>query len=356
MSYNAVKGIPYSDKSVNIARGMAIIAMVIGHAIDSDSFLRIFIYKWHMPLFFFFSGYFFDMNKYKFKDFAMKKFRVLYIPFIFWSLFILCLHNALVTYNINTPPYIDLQKFKIFAYRAVFEMRQYEALLGTFWFLSQLLFVNLLAYAIYYIKKRIIRYNSNFVDLGIILLLLIGSIAFCKYHILFYHNIDYITLLALAFFVTGKLLKPIIQRQRNYQLIFSIIIILFSEWSFQEMIALQYWDIAVYASVAICGIIMIYNLSEIIGKNKYASTLLSFVGHNSFSIMILHFASFKIVSLLIIIYYALPIRTLSNHPVISGVTWEWQVLYIIIGISVPLGLNKCYCIAKQIIHSKCQQA
>lgn len=40
------------NKTVNIAKGLSIIAMVIGHVLSSDNILTIFIYKWHMPLFF----------------------------------------------------------------------------------------------------------------------------------------------------------------------------------------------------------------------------------------------------------------------------------------------------------------
>lgn len=55
------------DKTINIAKGIAIFSMVIGHVINHESPLSIFIYKWHMPLFFFFSGFFFNIQKYKFK-------------------------------------------------------------------------------------------------------------------------------------------------------------------------------------------------------------------------------------------------------------------------------------------------
>lgn len=143
------------DNTVSIARGIAIIAMVVGHAVPHDTLLATFIYKWHMPLFFFFSGYFFCVDKYSFGKFAYRKIKSLYIPFVIWSLLLLSIHNVLIKYHISDGTIIDLHTFKLFAFRIIFQMRQSEPLLGTFWFLVQLFFINFLAYFIFYVKKKI---------------------------------------------------------------------------------------------------------------------------------------------------------------------------------------------------------
>ena len=44
---------------IDIAKGIAIILMVVGHCDDLPEVVRYFIYSFHMPLFFIFSGYFF---------------------------------------------------------------------------------------------------------------------------------------------------------------------------------------------------------------------------------------------------------------------------------------------------------
>ena len=44
--------------SFSIAKGIAIIAMVAGHA-EAPELITNFIYVWHMPLFFIAAGYFF---------------------------------------------------------------------------------------------------------------------------------------------------------------------------------------------------------------------------------------------------------------------------------------------------------
>lgn len=46
------------DRAIDIAKGIGIILMVIGHFNDLDRTTSHLIYSFHMPLFFIFSGYF----------------------------------------------------------------------------------------------------------------------------------------------------------------------------------------------------------------------------------------------------------------------------------------------------------
>lgn len=84
----AVKG-----NMISIAKGIGIILMVIGHS-GCPSYMRNFIYMFHMPLFFIISGYCFkSYYLYNFKLFAKKKFVGLYLPFVKYSVLFLILHN-----------------------------------------------------------------------------------------------------------------------------------------------------------------------------------------------------------------------------------------------------------------------
>lgn len=71
----------------DIAKGIGIFLMVIGHC-GIPQFLRIWIYSFHMPLFFFISGYFYTRNKYKATIFIKKRIRTLVVPY-FLFLFII---------------------------------------------------------------------------------------------------------------------------------------------------------------------------------------------------------------------------------------------------------------------------
>ena len=49
------------DTVISICKGIAIILMVIGHA-DCPRDISIFLYEFHMPLFFMAAGYFFSLS------------------------------------------------------------------------------------------------------------------------------------------------------------------------------------------------------------------------------------------------------------------------------------------------------
>ena len=343
------------DKTVSIARGIAIIAMVVGHAVPHDTFLATFIYKWHMPLFFFFSGYFFNVDKYSFGKFAYRKIKSLYVPFVIWSLLLLSIHNVLIKYHISDGNIIDLHTFKLLAFRIIFQMRQSEPLLGTFWFLVQLFFINFLAYFIFYVKKKIenrwigMRY-VNIIDVLIIFMLLVASVLFRRFDqniprldIFIFGDFCYITLLSLSFFVIGNILSKNTFWKHRLSFVISCIVIVFLGNSFHEMIDLKARYIPIYFFIAICGINFVYIISKFIGnKFRYINITLAYVGDKSLNIMVLHLIAFKIVSYMIILDNNLSIDILSSHPVIENVQWYWSFIYILMGVVLPLFLEKIY--------------
>lgn len=74
------------DKSFDIAKGIGIILVVIGHTDRANS---AWIYAFHMPLFFVLSGFFLKMCP--FREFAYKRFRSLFVPLVVFYLLSLML-------------------------------------------------------------------------------------------------------------------------------------------------------------------------------------------------------------------------------------------------------------------------
>lgn len=66
---------------IDIAKGIGIILVVMGHLAAEDQDLKRFIYCFHMPLFFFISGIVFNIKNIKFKKFFIKKFKSVYLPY-----------------------------------------------------------------------------------------------------------------------------------------------------------------------------------------------------------------------------------------------------------------------------------
>lgn len=97
-----------------------------------------------------------------------------------------------------------------------------------------------------------------------------------------------------------------------------------------------------YTMVAISGIIMVLNLSKLIEKTKYIKSFFYYTGNNTMIILALHFLSLKTVNLLKIKIYDWPIERLAEFPVIEENNTWWWIVYTIVGVCIPLLLQKCY--------------
>lgn len=84
---------------LDIAKGLAIILMVIGHTSLPDVLSR-FIYAFHMPLFFISTGVITNWNKLSFPDFLQHKLHSLILPFSIYSAVVLLILHSIGEINI----------------------------------------------------------------------------------------------------------------------------------------------------------------------------------------------------------------------------------------------------------------
>lgn len=162
MRMENIKGI---DQSISIAKGIAIILMVMAHA-RCPLWWQHFINMFHMPLFFFFSGYCFK-NAYlsDVRLFALKRIRRIYWPFVKWGMFFLLLHNIFYFLNFyngefgyngevqHLYTFYDYIKNSILIFIGMIHTEQ---LLGGYWFLQSLFFCSFIFYiTIRYVKNGI---------------------------------------------------------------------------------------------------------------------------------------------------------------------------------------------------------
>lgn len=70
---------------IDIAKGIAIVLMVLGHTSIPDTLSR-FIFAFHMPLFFMASGYTSNWDKYDVCYFIRHKIRTILLPFTLYSI------------------------------------------------------------------------------------------------------------------------------------------------------------------------------------------------------------------------------------------------------------------------------
>lgn len=333
------------ENRITIAKAIAIILMVICHAGFGSVFQQgaAFINMFHMPLFFFVSGYCFK-EKYLSdgRKYTMNKIKGLYVPFVKWSLLFLVLHNVFFYANIYSDVYgwkgivshlYGIKETLFCAAKIVIAMNETEQLLGGYWFIKELFigaFVSLLVF----------KFVKNLYFGGGILLLLAIILSFTDFEVPLFHICSR-SFLASFFIVMGRCYKlwGIKTNAWYHTLVFAICVAIGSFWFGTSMLGYTTMQIIPYTCCAIMGTIMMLNISHVIAQrdNLVTSSLL-FIGDHTLEVLTWHFLSFKLVSLLIVLIYGLPVAMVSQFPVISDYASSFWGLYSIVGVGVPIGI------------------
>ena len=134
---------------VDSAKGIGILLVFMGHLVEV-SWPGMWAYSFHLPLFFFLSGYLFSV-KTSFRDFLKKKAKSILLPYVTMGL-VICffdaLWNTLLTTSSYHPPF--LPRFLTELGWWVIQNR-----FATLWYLAVLFWINILMYVI----VKYIRFN-----------------------------------------------------------------------------------------------------------------------------------------------------------------------------------------------------
>ena len=177
---------------VDMAKGYGMIAVLIGHLVQ-NSFLGNFVYSFHLPLFFFLSGYLFHADT-DFISFLKKKGKSILLPYFSLGIFIVVfsvLYPCLFEHKYRTLSMFGHMLWQHFL-AFLFQYRY-----GTVWYLAVLLGINLMMYFIVRIPKL---WSQGVI---VFLLLIFGLYRYLVMHerVLFW-NLD-ATFTTLVFFWVG---------------------------------------------------------------------------------------------------------------------------------------------------------
>lgn len=147
---------------VDVLKGIAIISVIIGHrsggaGLILPKVIKIWIYSWHIPLFFFLSGIVFSIDKYtNFMEFLIKKIKTILIPMVVFSLIRIIFYYVYYYFILGNDSYNEINMLKRFA-GILIQLREagYE---GYLWFLNCLFLSQILLYTIIKLTKNISRY------------------------------------------------------------------------------------------------------------------------------------------------------------------------------------------------------
>lgn len=252
---------------IDIAKGLGMILVVIGHCINGKTFPGTWIWSFHMPLFFIISGLCFSEKRYpSFRHFVINKVKTLLLPCIYFSI----LTTLFSTVTNNKA-----------AYKSLFT----ENLPGALWFVLVLFFSELIYY---FIRKC----GTN--NIIIFVSLLIG-IMLNRYDIKLSHSICSV-FTATFYYGLGHILKSKLKRISSLKnkIIFGFILL--SIPGVLVFVSKQTINLSnnyiprpeiVYVLTSILGTVGILLLSMLKFNNTCKSVIL-FIGKNTFTILSLH--------------------------------------------------------------------
>lgn len=159
----ASKRIEYLD----IAKGIGIVAVIMGHTYRMDD-IKLFIYAFHVPIFFFISGLFFNPNKNEsFIIFIKNKTRTLLLPY--FTFYVISYLYWLIIERHYRPNSMEINIFKPIA--GLFygtDWKDYMIPNGALWFLSCLFSAEVVLFLIFKVAKRTFFILSTVIILAVI--------------------------------------------------------------------------------------------------------------------------------------------------------------------------------------------
>ena len=163
----------------NYLKAYGIIMVVIGHA-GAPADISKLIYLFHMPLFFFISGYFYkDEYIQNIWDFVKRRLKGLYLPSVIFGIGFVLLHNLFMDLNIYSdkmgyrgPSHYYTKEEIIAKSINVLKFKYSEEMAGVFWFFPALLFV----FLIFITVSRGPALNSSMTVLSVVFSVFMGFV------------------------------------------------------------------------------------------------------------------------------------------------------------------------------------
>ena len=360
------------NTTISIAKGIAIILMVIAHA-EAPGWLCRFIFEFHMPLFFITAGYFFSL-KYLNDEatFVKKRVKGLYWPFVKWAVFFLIIHNWMFDLGILnetfgneaggvTHPY-SWHQMQQNLWTIVTAMAGYDAFLcGAFWFFRGLFVASILYLIIYKVVDAGLSRCEKWARwaglrratpylICLIMLLLCGWKTYEGLRVINLVQGGYRDMMGCFFFGCGFIFRQFVEEyhkatDRVYvslpmTVVCGVIVFLFSKYLTANMNwRSTYTQFLSLPVPALLGFLMTYNISRWIDCTKgYVKRFLVYTGDHTLNIFIFHIISYKVVSLVKIWWYGLDPRQIGCHMVIHDYSQQdlFWILYTVAGVGIPL--------------------
>ncbi len=328
---------------IDIARGFAIIFIVLGHAITYSKHCEI-IYKilcsFHVVLFFILSGYTFRFKENEtFFSFIKRKFNRIMIPYFIWATLFLIPYmmfgKTIIEETGAKGNFNILRQLLKILYGNGNEqgLKQNTAL----WFLPALFSME----AIYYWIIKIVSRKKNYIKVFTLFLLLFISYVFNKYvKFVFPFGINTVIVLGIFFYI-GYLLYAmcLLRKEKLFKIYYIIPIFIFgiiAALTNEQISAVnyRYGNLFLCIISGICLSLVVMYISYIINKNR----LFEYIGKNTMCILIFH--------KLIVLIFQTKLGEISKILKDSNCLFELGICIIVLAMSIISSIIISKCINK----------
>ena len=350
MNNNLLSRIDINNKTFwNIFKGLSILSIVIGHCCY---YLVPFVYLYHLVVFFFAGGYFYNEDKYGFDPgkYFLGKLKNNWIKFFTYSFVLLLFHNLFFKLGmiINTTKYSFSEMITAIVNTSLFFGT--ESFGGAMWFIPVYIIASLLFGIIIYFSNKVKSNGLLGLKVDKNIFIIISSILCGIIGYYFVHNNLYVMLhihtsfLVVPFFTIGYYVRNNVKNLRKYLNIIAFImsfgVLLFFAYRTDYWINLTdniTGNILLFYLISLIGIYFVLYLSNLIYKIRYVNKYFEKLGIYSFEIMAFHFVIFKMID------FIYSIKGIMNHTISSEIYGIYPYafrqlwpIYIILGATVPM--------------------
>lgn len=329
----------------DIVKAIGIISIVIGHCCN---FLIKFVYTYHLVIFFFVAGYFFNNVKYEKEPYQYigNKLKATLPKYFCYLLFFILIHNILIKIGIYSnliTPYSLRDIFSQILNSTIFLGS--EQLGGALWFVPVLVYSMICFCFIANVMTVFKQEKVRLIGLGIVSIMfgIFGIYLVLVDFRIIYHLQTIFLIMPIIY--SGYLLRKIdldkILKYLNiYVCVLAVVLILgilkLTGGQVDLAFSLIINPISFYP-VSFLGIYFVMYLSKVILNIGKIKPLFSMIGVYSFDIMALHFLMFKIVDLVYSKLSNQSIYILGRFPTSNSDLW---FVYILVGVIGPLLIYK----------------
>ena len=331
----------------DIVKGLGITAIVLGH---TGYFAGAFVYLFHLALFFFITGYFYNEKKYGDSPFLYFGVRLsgAWPKYMFYTLFFVLLHNFFVTHGLYTGQELYNHTQMLTAWMHSLSFQCPEQIQGALWFVPVwLVSAGLFGGCIWFGRttSRKIGKPKGKLWFAAAAVFVLGSIGYflnmrkCSLPYKLQAALLVVPIYFFAWLIRQYL--PSLKRWLPwYGCILSAILLHLCNSRLHIFVDLDSMSVPGlwFYAVSALGIYFVLSLARLAEALTPAAKLLAFLGRQSFDIMAVHFLVFK---LLDYGYASLVLKelpdTLSSFPV--SFRYELGPLYIAAGLLIPAGIG-----------------